>query len=650
MFLSRLRKAGLPDAGLSASQNLDVRRAILARAGDALLGELAMKLLSLGRRAFAALLLAPVSLAFAFQTAPNQPADIGSTNAASTAPSVPAPAVAPCVVNLVQDLYIYESPTSSPSMGAGYTYAPPAGCPGPWSKVILKVSVVEDFEYGDSTEAYIRLGGVQIYEGSMSNLPYQRVYAPAGASWEVERDVTDMSSLFVSAQNGVINLFPDQNYWFNFQDVDQVISAQLLFYPASSAQPAQHTPDAVYGVFPDANVITLPHNIVRAYLDVYSAEPYWFTCIPDQEDGTGRPFFSAIAIGGGDKIGNGTPSEGCDGGSFAEIEVSIDGSPAGVAPVFPLLSSAYNFEFFNPVNAPIQPPQLLNHIPYRVDLSPFAAVLNVPGPHTIALSRGDAATLLVYEDKGSNQVSGAVTLNTLAGSPGAPAVTDTIQNSGDSASGEVTTGLDRNFTIQGFVITSKGRVDSSVQQTSHFQNTQDFYLDGLTFPNYREYRQHIQLASQTQQHSRRVRAGTVLSDDVTTASYPLDLLYDMTGYVLYADIYEAYPLQGTVSATQHRNLDAAHLKHGVAPYASAVRENFVSSRTYNTQTAQSSNWQAQADYKFHDTLLSCHQESLTALNGAVTAESDGTGCPNGQNSARWFAHPDGSPDGLGWAH
>jgi hypothetical protein len=193
-------------------------------------------------------------------------------------------------------------------------------------------------------------------------------------------------------------------------------------------------------------------------------------------------------------------------------------------------------------------------------------------------------------------------------------------------------------------------VDSSVEQTSHFQNTQDFYIDGLTFPNYREYRQHLQLASQTQQHSQRIRAGVVLNDDLVTASYPLDLLYDMTGYVLYADIYEAYPLQGTVSATQHRNLDAVHLEHDAAPYASQVRDNFVSTNTYNTVTGKNSNWQSQADYHFYDNLGSCYQSALTALNGAVATEASGVGCPNGQNAVLWFAHPDGSPDSLGWAH
>lgn len=605
-----------------------------------------MKLLALGRRAFAALLLAPVSLA-AFQTNPTQPPSIGSTSATSTAPSVPVPAGTPCTVNLVQNLYIYEGPTYP---GAGYTYTPPAACPGPWSKVVLKVSVTEaSGGYADTAEASILLGGVQIYEGSMSNLPYQRNTSPGGPDWEAERDITDMTSVLNAPQSGVINLLPDQNYWTNFQEDQEVISAELLFYPASSAQPAQQTPDAVYGIFPDANAVTLPHNIVRAYLDVYNAEPYWFTCTPYQ-DYLDRPFYSGLALGGGDQIGDGVPSEGCIGGSFADIEVSIDGTPAGVAPVFPLVSSTYNFAFFHPVNAPIQPPMTFNHIPYRVDLSPFAAVLDAPGSHTIALSRGDAATLLVYQDKGSTSVSGAVTLNTLAGTSSSPTVTNTIQSSGDSTSGEVTTGLDRNFIIQGYVNTSAGRVDSSVQQTSHFQNTQDFYLDGLTFPNYREYRQHIQLASQTQQHSRRVSAGTVLNDDLTSASYPLDLLYDMTGFVFYGDIYEAYPLQGSVSVTQHRNVDAAHAKYGATPYASAVRDSFVSSRSYNTQTQQNSNWQAQADYKFYDTALSCYQASLTALNGAVSAESYGANCPNGQNAVRWFAHPDGSPDGLGWAH
>lgn len=33
--------------------------------------------------------------------------------------------------------------------------------------------------------------------------------------------------------------------------------------------------------------------------------------------------------------------------------------------------------------------------------------------------------------------------------------------------------------------------------------------------------------------------------------------------------------------------------------------------------------------------------------GETVDEADGVGC-GGHNHVRWLAHPDGSPDGLGW--
>lgn len=70
----------------------------------------------------------------------------------------------------------------------------------------------------------------------------------------------------------------------------------------------------------------------------------------------------------------------------------------------------------------------------------------------------------------------------------------------------------------------------------------------------------------------------------------------------------------------------------------------------NTQTDQDSNWHANANYQFYDTQGSCYQSGLTAINGALATSTNGNGCPNGQNAVQWFAHPDGSPDGLGWIH
>jgi hypothetical protein len=294
---------------------------------------------------------------------------------------------------------------------------------------------------------------------------------------------------------------------------------------------------------------------------------------------------------------------------------------------------------------------MLNYVPYRVDLTPFAAVLNGAGDHTIALSRPHSAYLLIYQDKHATTVSGAVTINTLAGSPGTPTVTDTIANSGDTASGQITTGLDRDFRIHGYVNTSSGRVDSNVRQTSHFQNTQVFYVDGRVGPDYREYQQHLWLDSQTQQHSRRTRAGVLLDDDTVTAAYPLEWLYDMHGQVVdNGDGPETEPTQGSASVEQHRSLDASYLKGGFGLYTSRVRDGFAASRSRDFTTNTDIDWQSQAQYRFTDNQGSCYQAALTALDGAVATEARGVGCPNGHNRLRWYAHPDGSPDSLGWAH
>ena len=613
-----------------------------------------MKLFSPGSRALTALLLVPASATFASQWTPPQPMLVGSTAVSTVAPPhVPTAAGTPCVVHLFAGEVVMEQSAGSSGLGNSYAYTPPAGCHGPWAKVVLKVTVDEEAggHFSDAAKAYIRLGGVQIFEGSLSNLPTQMNPMPPDGSWQAERDLTDLASLLVGAHSGQVGLFSEQSNWDNMTDEQASVSAQLLFYPASAANPAQKTPDAVYRVLPEANTVTLPHNIVRAYLDVYNAEPWWFTCVTSHEVYALSPFFSAIAPGGATRLGIFPPQEGCSGGSFAEIGVRIDGTLAGVAPVFPLLSSNTNPFFPSTFNAPVQSSQMLNYMPYRVDLTPFAAILNEAGGHTIALSRPASAYLLIYQDRHATHVSGAVTINTLAGSPGSPTVSDTIANSGDTASGHIVTGLDRDFRIHGFVNTSSGRVDSNVRQISHFQNTQAFYLDGLVGPDNRQYQQQLWLDSQTQQHSRRTRAGAVLNDDVVTASYPLDLFYDMHGQVEdFGDGPETVPTHASANVDQHRNLDASYQKGGFGLYTSQVRDSFSASRAHDWTTNTDTSWQAQAQYRFTDNQGSCYQAALTALNGAVATEARGVGCPNGHNRVRWYAHPDGSPDSLGWAH
>jgi hypothetical protein len=600
-----------------------------------------MKFLLLARRMAAASLLVPATAAFASQGSPTpvQPLQVGDTGVATVTPGVPVPTGTPCIVNLFQNQDVQENNPVS------YVYAPPSGCLGPWAKVVLQVGVAESTNgsYNDATNAYIRLGNIPIFEGGMA-------MARPPATWQVERDVTDLAPLLIHAHHGQTGLVPEQAYWDNMTDVEASLSARLLFYPASSTAPAPTTPDGVYPVVQNA-LITLPHNIVRAYLDVYNEQPWWFTCASDQEAfNSGLPFFSTLAPGAQQQLGIFAPDQGCAGGSFEEILVRVDGGAAGIAPVFPILPADLNYFFPRTLNAPVQPPQRLNHVPYRVDLTPFAADLNRTGQHRLELSLPANAYLLVYLDKGSTVVNGFVTVNTLNAERTLPLINDTVQKSGDTGSVRASTVLDHDFEIDGYTMTSRGRVDASVHQTSHFHNTQVFYFDGLQYPNYRHYQEHLWLASQTQQHSRRTRAGVVLQDDVLSASYPLQLFYDMYGYVFDSDGPETLPSKGRVSVEQYRNLDASYLKGGFGSYTSRVRDSFVSSHTRDMLTNQDSNWKSQAEYRFGDSQGSCYQSALTALNGAVATEAQGVGCTDGQNHLRWHDHPDGSPDSLGWAH
>src|SRR5205085_1562792 len=153
-------------------------------------------------------------------------------------------------------------------------------------------------------------------------------------------------------------------------------SAALEFYPASDAQGAPRTPDLVVpvnGPGGDAGTLgsstsqitqtlTLPTNVERAYLDVIaqsqSNDEFWYFCVPSDQA---------------------TNLESCGNTPFRETEVTIDGQPAGVAPVYPWIYTGgidpYLWE-------PIPGVQTLDFRPYRVDLTPFAAVLADGNPST----------------------------------------------------------------------------------------------------------------------------------------------------------------------------------------------------------------------------------------------------------------------------
>jgi hypothetical protein len=396
---------------------------------------------------------------------------IGSSNTVTADPLVARPHEQPCVVPLFSNFQFVNFNVQS------YQFTPPASCPGPWEKVVFTAdfSVTAGRQF-DRT-AIVDLAFVNLYFGTTPEPRHN--LAPA---WHVERDVTDYSALFKSSQSGNVILGNIVNSTFT-----GVISgsAALEFYQAhgkKNGDDAGRPADAVYplrqanGNEPAflftptdqlATTFTLPQNVERAYLDVITqsqiGDEFWYSCVPND-------------------VANELQS--CGGTAFREGEVSIDGQPAGVAPVYPWIYTGGVDPF---LWEPIPGVQALNFVPYRVDLTPFAGVLSNGQPHTIAVSVFNAnnyftatATLLVYLDRDSQQVSGEVTANTIGSAN--PSVQENLQtDASGNVSGTVTTGSSREFKVAGFVNTSHGRVDTEVRQTINFNNVQSFTINATTY-------------------------------------------------------------------------------------------------------------------------------------------------------------------------
>ncbi len=401
---------------------------------------------------------------------------VGSGNTAIADPPVPHPNTTPCKVTLYQNYRFANFNAQS------FTYTPPADCPGPWAKVVLAAdfSITQGIQY-DRT-ANIWIGPTNIYFGTTAEDDPSN-----GRHWHVERDLTDYSSIFTTAQDGTVDLGNLVNKTYTGVLYG---TANVLFYPLASNQQAPRTADEVIGFSGGPNggtvglsnttslleqTLTLPTNIESVFFDVFAQSQYddefWYTCVPND-------------------VAN--ELESCPGTAFRESEVTIDGTPAGVAPVYPWIFTGGIDPF---LWIPIPGVQTLNFLPYQVNLTPFAAVLSDGQPHTIALSVFNAdnyfsatASLRLYLDKNATQVSGGVTTNTLA--VPVPTVTENIgTGKNGNIHGSVNVASSHDFQISGTAYTSHGPVTTTVAQDIRFDSLQNFKLTNV------EYEQNIKQTS-----------------------------------------------------------------------------------------------------------------------------------------------------------
>ncbi len=574
------------------------------------------KISSLGVRRLtwitAAFLLASVSAVGAqVVIAPSTP-QVGSSNPVTAEPPVPRPHTNPCVVQLFQNMQFADFNTKP------FSYTPPAACPGPWAKVVFTAdfTVTAGRQY-DRTAAFY-LGHASIYYGTTAE-----PRATLSPSWHVERDVTDLTPIFKTGQTGEANIGNFVGV-YNGVDYNGVIyaNAALEFYPASWQDSPAVTPDIVIpvnGTGGDAGtlnttsdqitqVLNLPMNVERVYLDVIaqsqSNDEFWYFCVPNNEAG------NLLS---------------CGNSAFRETEVTIDGKPAGVAPVYPWIYTGgidpYLWE-------PIPGVQTLDFKPYRVDLTPFAGVLDDGNAHTVGVGVYNAnsyflatANLLVYTDHGKQKVTGGILNNTLTAAP-APVVTENISAAAAPVyTGTISVSSNRRFEISGYVNTSHGRVETTVRQSIDFTNMQEFDVNSNTYsPDIQNAQQLTTVDSHTF-----TRGGNYSGNVEERFSYPLNINYSLVGN-------PDGTYTQTTSVDQQDLLQKTQKVNGSRAYVSNLSNEVKSADTLtfdaNFSVTGSTGSSTTQTYRFKDSFGHCYDRTLTAADHVLTNVSDGQGCEN----------------------
>jgi hypothetical protein len=536
------------------------------------------------------------------QPVPQSPPTIGSPNTVIADPPVARPRTTPCRVRLFTDLRFADfSPKS-------FAYAPPSACPGPWQKVVLEADYsVEGGRQFDRT-ATLWIGGMNVYFGTTAEPT--RAPVKIGRSWHVERDITDYTAALLAPAAGRADLGNLVNSTYTSALWG---TAEIAFYPLheeDNDESHARTPDVVLplsagptggtvALFTSADALAatfhLPTNVERAFLDVIlqhqgANDEFWYTCVPSELAGA---------------------LQSCSGTAFREGQVSIDGQPAGVVPIYPwIFTGGIDPYLWRPIPAV----QALNFVPYRVNLTPFAGLLSDGQPHKLAINVTNnsryfstTATLLLFLDHGSRQVTGEVTKNTI-GAPSPKITTQGIDPKADPVTGTVTTTSSRSIVLAGWVVTSHGKVRTEIRQTIDFSNVQDFVVPSGTSMFVQKIAQLTGISSVT-----KVQSGDRTSRSAIRMAWPLkvDIVSPdnfTTGWT--TKIQQAYDRTETLSGDDD------------VEFSSVVSNSGEWADDYPTTTIQSG---AQR-YFSAESGGHCYSRSLAAAAGVLTSITDGKRC------------------------
>ncbi|PTL76093.1 peptide-N4-asparagine amidase [Vitiosangium sp. GDMCC 1.1324] len=356
-------------------------------------------------------------------------------------PAVERPATASCTVKIVDEKFDDFTPYTG-------TFTPPADCPGPWHKVVLRMEgKVQGVQY--DRLGHLEVGGVTIFKTSTPEPSRE------GIAWSVEKDVTDYAPLLARPQpvwmliGNVVN-----DTYTGVLDVQ----VYLTFYPAEGRyKPA----DTASDVLPLSNPrregsallgeVTVPRNTERLVAEVYATgsgggcEEFWYFTVPATVP------YSCPA----------------DAGPYREVQIEVDGKVAGIAMPFP---HVYTGGWSNPFLWYVLPaPRAFDIRPIRYELTPFIGQLTDGKPHqlkvrVLGVPEGrpgwDLPThVLAWRDPRSSQVIGGLFEHRLE-----PLTNDSTHALVDGWN-QVDTQGSHQLRVSGYLLTSHGWVVTTVEQS-----------------------------------------------------------------------------------------------------------------------------------------------------------------------------------------
>src|ERR1700761_1014467 len=411
--------------------------------------------------AFAALLVAVVP-ASATVSGPGatSPIETNYQDPVTALPPVSRPPVPHCTVTVMQ--HDFANSYGAPFTG---TVTPPAACPGPWTKVVMDwTGRVAGRQY--DRLAGVWLGGAEIFRTSTPEPD------PAGISWHVAKDISafipllsrseplvaDLGNIVDSTYTGVYHMtmtftyYQAQGRYRPAAHADQIVPLSATANGAGVTSAGWYTLNAGQSA---SATVTLPRNLTGVTAEVYArgggCDEQWFTAVPSD-------------------LAAQDPSYLCGGGPYREVQVAVDGTPAGLAQPYPVV---YTGGIVPTLWHPIPAIDGFLTEPYDLDLTPFAGRLTDGKPHTITITPyGNSdnwtvdGTLFLDTDHGAARTTGALTSDTLTTSPD---VTSTETPVAGGTSVRVATG--RSWSISGYLNTSHGRVTARVSQTFDYLNT-----------------------------------------------------------------------------------------------------------------------------------------------------------------------------------